>query len=83
MTPDDSRLAVLPQQGAEAANLVVAEKSAGISRKEPSGGHNDQTRRARSEVAILYIISIYWFVSLDLCFDLASCDDHILASAVL
>jgi hypothetical protein len=59
MTPDGSRLAVLAQQGAEAANLVVAEKSADISRKEPSGGHNDRTRRARSEVVILHIMYLY------------------------
>jgi hypothetical protein len=51
MTPDGSPLALLAQQGAEAANLVIAEKSAGASRREPSGGHNDRARRARSEVA--------------------------------
>jgi hypothetical protein len=37
--------------GAEAANLVIAEKSTGVPRREPSGGHNDRVRRARSEVA--------------------------------
>jgi hypothetical protein len=50
MAPDGSPLALLAQQGAEAANLVVAEKSIGVPRREPSGGHNDRARRARSEV---------------------------------
>jgi hypothetical protein len=51
MTPDGSPLALLAQQEAEAANLVVAEKSTSVSRREPSGDHNDRARRARSEVA--------------------------------
>jgi hypothetical protein len=51
MAPDGSPLALLAQQGAEAANLVVAEKSTGVPRREPSDGHNDRARRARSEVA--------------------------------
>jgi hypothetical protein len=51
MAPDDSPLALLAQQGAEAANLVIAEKSTGVPQREPSGGHNDWARRARSEVA--------------------------------
>jgi hypothetical protein len=51
MAPDGSLLALLAQQGAEATNLVVAEKSIGVPRREPSGGHNDRARRARSEVA--------------------------------
>jgi hypothetical protein len=51
MAPDGSPLALLAQQEAEAANLVVAEKLIGVPRREPSGGHNDQGRRARSEVA--------------------------------
>jgi hypothetical protein len=51
MAPDGSPLALLAQQGAEAANLVVAEKSTDVPRREPSGGHNDRVRRARSEVA--------------------------------
>jgi hypothetical protein len=51
MAPDSSPLALLEQQGAEAANLVVAKKSTGVSRREPFGGHNDRARRARSEVA--------------------------------
>jgi hypothetical protein len=51
MAPDGSPLALLAQQGAEAANLVVAEKSTGVPRREPSGGHNDRVRHVRSEVA--------------------------------
>jgi hypothetical protein len=51
MTPDGSPLALLAQQGTEAVNLVVAEKSTGVPRREPSGGHNDRARCARSEVA--------------------------------
>jgi hypothetical protein len=51
MAPDGSPLAVLAQQGAEAANLVVAEKSANVPRREPSVSDNDQARRARSEAA--------------------------------
>jgi hypothetical protein len=49
MTPDGSPLALLAQQGAEATNLVVVEKSASGSRREPSAGHNDWARSARSE----------------------------------
>jgi hypothetical protein len=51
MSPDGSPLALLAQQGAEAANLVVAEKSASGPRREPSAGHNDWARSARSEAA--------------------------------
>jgi hypothetical protein len=40
MAPDGSPLALLAEQGAEAANLVVAEKSASIPRGESSAGHN-------------------------------------------
>jgi hypothetical protein len=54
MAPDDSPLALLAQQGAEAANLVVAEKSTDVPQREPSGDHNDRARRARSEVASLF-----------------------------
>jgi hypothetical protein len=46
MAPNDSPLALLAQQGAEAVNLVVADKSASGPRREPSGGHNDRARRA-------------------------------------
>jgi hypothetical protein len=49
MTPNDSPLAVLAQQGAEAANLVVVEKSVGAPRREPSAGDSNQVRHARSE----------------------------------
>jgi hypothetical protein len=51
MAPDGSPLALLAQQEAETVNLVVAEKSAGVPRGEPSAGHNDQAGRARSEAA--------------------------------
>jgi hypothetical protein len=51
MTPDGSPLALLAQQGAEAANLIIVEKSAGVPRREPSDVHNDRARRARSEAA--------------------------------
>jgi hypothetical protein len=51
MAPDGSPLALLAQQGAEAANLVVAEKSTDVPQREPSDGHNDRARRARNEVA--------------------------------
>jgi hypothetical protein len=51
MAPDSSPLALPAQQGAEAANLVIAEKSTGVPRREPFGGRNDRARRARSEVA--------------------------------
>jgi hypothetical protein len=51
MTPDGSPLALLAQQGGEAVNLVIAEKSAGIPQRKPSVGHNDRARRARSEAA--------------------------------
>jgi hypothetical protein len=51
MTPDGSPLVLLAQQGAEAVNLVVTEKSIGVPQREPSGGHNDRARRVRSEVA--------------------------------
>jgi hypothetical protein len=49
MTPDCSPLALLAQQGADAANLIVAEKSAGVPQREPSISHNDRARRAQSE----------------------------------
>jgi hypothetical protein len=51
MTPDGSPLALLAQQGAEAVNLVVAEKSAGVPQGEPSVVHNNRAGRARSEAA--------------------------------
>jgi hypothetical protein len=49
MAPNGSPLALLAQEGAEAANLIVAEKSASGPRREPSAGHNDQARHAQSE----------------------------------
>jgi hypothetical protein len=49
MAPDGSPLALLAQQGVEAVNLIVAEKSASGPRMEPSANHNDRTRHARSE----------------------------------
>jgi hypothetical protein len=51
MTLDGSPPALLAQQGAEVVNIVVAEKSVGVSRREPYVSHNDRARRARSEVA--------------------------------
>jgi hypothetical protein len=41
MAPDGSPLALLAQQGADAVNLIVAEKSAGVPRGEPSASCND------------------------------------------
>jgi hypothetical protein len=46
-------LAVLAQQGAEAVNLDVVEKLAGVPQREPSIGDNDRARHARSEVVPL------------------------------
>jgi hypothetical protein len=51
MAPDGSPLAALAQQGAEAANLVITEKSTGVPRREPLVDDNDRARRARSEAA--------------------------------
>jgi hypothetical protein len=39
MAPEGSPLVALAQQGAELANLVVAEKSVGNPRREPSIGN--------------------------------------------
>jgi hypothetical protein len=41
MSPDGSPHALLALQGAEMANLVVAEKSARELQREPFAGHND------------------------------------------
>jgi hypothetical protein len=49
MAPDGSTLALLAQQGAKMANLIVVEKSADVPRREPSISGNDRARRARSE----------------------------------
>jgi hypothetical protein len=46
MAPDGSPLAILAQQEAEAANLVIIEKSVGVPQKEASINNNDQARYA-------------------------------------
>jgi hypothetical protein len=51
MTPDSSPIALLAQQGAEAMNLVIVEKLAGVPRGKPSAGRNNGAGRARSEAA--------------------------------
>jgi hypothetical protein len=51
VAPNGSPLTALAQQGAEAANLIAIEKSAGVPRMEPSAGNNDRVRCARSEAA--------------------------------
>jgi hypothetical protein len=51
MAPDGSPLALLAQQGADAVNLVVAKKSAGVPQGKPSIGCNDRAGHARSETA--------------------------------
>jgi hypothetical protein len=51
MAPDGSSLAILAQQGVEAVNLVVTEKSVGFPWREPSVGDNDRGRPTQSEVA--------------------------------
>jgi hypothetical protein len=53
MTLNGSTLTILAQQGAEAANLIVAEKSADVPWRAPSVGGNDRARCARSEAASL------------------------------
>jgi hypothetical protein len=45
-------LAILAQQGVDAANLIIAKKSASTPRREPSVGDNDRARCARSEAAL-------------------------------
>jgi hypothetical protein len=49
MAPDGSPLALLAQQGAEAVNLVIAKKSAGVPQGGPSVGCNDRAGHAQSE----------------------------------
>jgi hypothetical protein len=46
MPPDGSPIALLAQQEAEAVNLVVAEKSAGVPRGERTTGRNDRAGHA-------------------------------------
>jgi hypothetical protein len=55
MAPECSSLVALAQQRAEAANYVIAERSANNPQVEPSVGNwsNDQVKRARSEAASL------------------------------
>jgi hypothetical protein len=45
MAPDGSPLAILAQQGAEAANLVITEMSASVHQREPFVDNNDRARR--------------------------------------
>jgi hypothetical protein len=53
MAPEGSPLIALTQQGAEVANVVVAQRSAGNPRGEPpvDNRSNDRGKRARSEAA--------------------------------
>jgi hypothetical protein len=53
MTPDGSPLAALALQGAEVVNLIIAEKSADVHRREPLTCNNDWTRHAQSEATSL------------------------------
>jgi hypothetical protein len=55
MQPEGSPLVALAQQRAEAANIIIVEKSVGNPRREPSVGNqsNNRPRRARSEAASL------------------------------
>jgi hypothetical protein len=48
MAPEGSPLVALAQQGAEAANYIIAERSVGNPRREPSVDNrsNDRARRA-------------------------------------
>jgi hypothetical protein len=41
IAPDGSPLTVLAQQGADAANLIITEKSVDVPRREPSVGGNE------------------------------------------
>jgi hypothetical protein len=52
MATEGSPLVALAQQGAEAADLIISERSAGNLGREPSVG-NDRARRAQSEAASL------------------------------
>jgi hypothetical protein len=46
LAPNCSPLAVLAQQGAEAANLIIAEKSTDVPRRKTSVSGNDRARRS-------------------------------------
>jgi hypothetical protein len=49
MASEDSPLIALAQQGAEAANLILAERSADNPPREPSIGNQDRARRAQND----------------------------------
>jgi hypothetical protein len=51
MAPEGSPLVALAQQGAEVANVIVAQRSASNPREEPSIGNrsDDRKKRAQSE----------------------------------
>jgi hypothetical protein len=53
MTPEGSPLIAFALQGAEVANVIIAQRSVGNPQGEPSIGNrsNDQEKRARSEAA--------------------------------
>jgi hypothetical protein len=53
MAPEGSPLVTLAQQGAKAANFIVAQRLVGNPRVEPSIGNrsNDRGKRTRSEAA--------------------------------
>jgi hypothetical protein len=51
MAPDGSPFVVLAQQGAKAANLVIAKKSTGVPRRETSIGDNDLAKCASSSAS--------------------------------
>jgi hypothetical protein len=53
MVPKGTPLVALAYQGAETANLMVAERSAGNAPWELSVGNQDRDRQARSEAATL------------------------------
>jgi hypothetical protein len=61
MTPEGSPLIALAKQGAEAADLIIAERSAGNPQRELSVG-NDRARRAQSEVTSLLAIVTIWLI---------------------
>jgi hypothetical protein len=52
MSPKGSPFIALAQQGVEAANLRVVERSTDNPPQEPSVGNQDRARRARSEAAL-------------------------------
>jgi hypothetical protein len=60
MAPEGSPVIALAHQGAEAANLMVVERSAGNPPWEPSIGNQDWARRARSEAASQLAVIVAW-----------------------